>query len=122
MEIPDANPQINRKLELSKTDQAESPAGREKTEKRVNGYDAVKESAVTKADTVQLTKESLVLANTVKAENGKEIVPIQNDISQNVLVELLNKADGQRGIFGSSEGASKLIEQENRDNKSDSLL
>jgi hypothetical protein len=110
--------QINRKLDLSRVIPTESLAGREKIEKQSKKYNTVTEPAAVKTDTVQLSQESLALANSVKNKSGDKEAPKQKIVDANVLVELLKKADKKSGIFGSNEEISKTIEQESRDNKS----
>ncbi len=122
MKISDTNLQINRKPELSRVNPADKLAGRKITEQKSKNNDTVTESAAIKSDTVQLSPESLALANSVKAESGDKAVPEQKVINENSLVELLKKADKQSGIFGLREGISKAIEQKNSDNNSGSKI
>ncbi len=122
MKISDTNLQINRKLELSKVELADKLTGRKITERQSKNKDTITESAAIKSDTVQLSPESLVLANSVKAESGDKVVPEQKVINENSLVELLKRADKQSGILGLGEGISKAIDQKNNDNKSGSKI
>ena len=122
MKISDTNLQINRKLELSKVDSADKLTGRKIIERQSKNKDTVTESAAIKSDTVQLSPESLALANSVKAESGDKAVPEQKVIIESSLVELLKKADKQSGIFGLREGISKAIDQKNSDNYSNNRI
>ncbi len=122
MKISDTNQQINRKPELSRVDSADNLAARKRIEQQSKSSDTVTASVAIKTDTVQLSRESLTLANSVKAESGDKAAPIQNDNNKNVLVELLKKADKQSGIFGPSEGMFKANEQGATDNGSGSKI
>ncbi len=124
MKISDTNHQINRKPGLSKVDSVYKLAGRKITEQKSKNIDndTVTASAAIKSDTVQLSPESLALANSVKVEAGDKAVPEQKVIIENSLVELLKMADKQSGIFGLREGISKAFEQKNSDNKSGSKI
>ena len=126
MKIPDTNQQINRKLELSKVESTDNLVGRKIAEQKSKNDATVTESTAIKSDTVELSRESQALANSDKAKSGDKKAPIQKAVNESALVELLKKADKQRGIFDSSEGISKTNEQENSDNKSggkiDSLI
>ncbi len=108
---------MNRRLELSRVDQIENLAGRKKNENLPKNYDTATGSAAIMTDTVQISEESQALANSVKADNDNKVAPIQKNVNENVLIELLKKTDKQSGIFGLSEGISRTIEQENSDNK-----
>ncbi len=117
MKISDTYQQINGKSELSKVKLPERLAGRKKIEQSKN-FDTVTDHVAIKTDTVQLSRESLDLANSVKTESDNKEAPVQKTVNEDVLVELLKKADKQSGIFGLSEGISKIIEQENSDSNS----
>ena len=118
MKISDTNQQINRKLELSKAESTDNLVGKKRTEQESKNDATVTESTVIKSDTVELSRESQKLANLDKAKSGDKKAPIQKAVDENTLVELLKRADKQRGIFDSSEGMSRANEQENSDNKS----
>ena len=118
MKISDTNQQINRKLELSKAESTDNLVGKKRTEQESENDATVTESTVIKSDTVELSRESQKLANLDKAKSGDKKAPIQKAVNENTLVELLKKADKQRGIFDTSEGISKANEQENSDDKS----
>mgnify|MGYP003980934617 FL=1 len=118
MKISDTNQQINRKLELSKAESTDNLVGKKRTEQESKNDATVTESTVIKSDTVELSRESQKLANLDKAKSGDKNAPILKAVNENTLVELLKRADKQRGIFDSSEGISKTDEQENSDNKS----
>ena len=118
MKISDTNQQINRKLELSKAESTDNLVGKKRTEQESENDATVTESTVIKSDTVELSRESQKLANLDKLKSGDKKAPIQKAVDENTLVELLKRADKQRGIFDSSEGMSRANEQENSDNKS----
>ena len=118
MKISDTNQQINRKLELSKAESTDNLVGKKRTEQESENDATVTESTVIKSDTVELSRESQKLANLDKSKSGDKKAPIQKAVDENTLVELLKRADKQRGIFDSSEGMSRANEQENSDNKS----
>ena len=118
MKIPDTNQQINSKPELSKVESTDKLVGKKRTEQKTKSDATVTESTAIKSDTVELSRESQKLANLDKAKSGDKNAPILKAVNENTLVELLKRADKQRGIFGSSEGISKTDEQENSDNKS----
>ena len=118
MKISDTNQQINRKLELSKVESTDNLVGKERTEQKSKSDATVTESTAIKSDTVELSRESQKIANLDKSKSGDKKAPIQKAVDENTLVELLKRADKQRGIFDSSEGISKTNEQENSDNKS----
>ena len=118
MKISDTNQQINRKLELSKVESTDNLVGKERTEQKSKSDATVTESTAIKSDTVELSRESQKIANLDKSKSGDKKAPIQKAVDENTLVELLKRADKQRGIFDSSEGISKANEQENGDNKS----
>jgi len=118
LKISDTNQQINRKLELSKAESTDNLVGKKRTEQESENDATVTESTVIKSDTVELSRESQKLANLDKAKSGDKKAPIQKAVNENTLVELLKKADKQRGIFDTSEGISKANEQENSDDKS----
>ena len=118
MKIPDTNQQINRKPELSKVESTDKLVGKKRTEQKTKSDATVTESTAIKSDTVELSRESQKLANLDKLKSGDKKAPIQKAVDENTLVELLKRADKQRGIFDSSEGISKTNEQENSDNKS----
>ena len=118
MKISDTNQQINRKLELSKAESTDNLVGKKRTEQESKNDATVTESTVIKSDTVELSRESQKLANLDKSKSGDKKAPIQKAVDENTLVELLKRADKQRGIFDSSEGMSRANEQENSDNKS----
>lgn len=122
MKISDTNQQINRKPELSKTDSADNLAGIKRAEQKSKNHGTVTESAAIKTDTVQLSRESRALANAEKAQSGDKAVTEETIINENTLVELLKKADKQSGIFGSSEGKFRAIEQGNTDDNSGGKL
>lgn len=117
MKISDTNQQINRKSGLSKIESTDNQVDKKVTEQESKKDATVTESAAIKSDTVELSRESQALANSNKAKSGDKKAPIQKAVSENTLVELLKKADKQRGIFGSSEGIEKTNEHENSDNK-----
>ncbi|MBC8553517.1 MAG: hypothetical protein H8D23_28205 [Candidatus Brocadiales bacterium] len=114
MKISDTNQQINKKPELSRVDSADNPASIKKTEQKTKNT----VPAAVMSDTVELSRESLALANSVKAESGDKVAPVQKNVNENALVELLKMANKQRGIFDSSEGISRTKAQENTDNDS----
>ena len=118
MKISDTNQQINRKLELSKVESTDNLVGKKRTELKTKSDATVTESTAIKSDTVELSRESQKLANLDKLKSGDKKAPIQKAVDENTLVELLKRADKQRGIFDSSEGMSRANEQENSDNKS----
>ena len=118
MKIPDTNQQINSKPELSKVESTDKLVGKKRTEQKTKSDATVTESTAIKSDTVELSRESQKLANLDKLKSGDKKAPIQKAVDENTLVELLKRADKQRGIFDSSEGISKTNEQENSDNKS----
>ena len=118
MKIPDTNQQINRKPELSKVESTDNLVGKKRTEQKTKSDATVTESTAIKSDTVELSRESQKLAHSDKAKSGDKKAPIQKAVDENTLVELLKRADKQRGIFDSSEGMSRANEQENSDNKS----
>ena len=118
MKISDTNQQINRTLELSKVESTDNLVGKKRTEQKSENDATVTESTAIKSDTVELSRESQKLANLDKSKSGDKKAPIQKAVDENTLVELLKRADKQRGIFDSSEGISKTNEQENSDNKS----
>ena len=118
MKIPDTNQQINRKPELSKVESTDKLVGKKRTEQKTKSDATVTESTAIKSDTVELSRESQKLANLDKLKSGDKKAPIQKAVDENTLVELLKRADKQRGIFDSSEGMSRANEQENSDNKS----
>ena len=118
MKIPDTNQQINSKPELSKVESTDKLVGKKRTEQKTKSDATVTESTAIKSDTVELSRESQKLANLDKLKSGDKKAPIQKAVNENTLVELLKRADKQRGIFDSSEGMSRANEQENSDNKS----
>lgn len=118
MKIPDTNQQINSKPELSKVESTDKLVGKKRTEQKTKSDATVTESTAIKSDTVELSRESQKLANLDKLKSGDKKAPIQKAVDENTLVELLKRADKQRGIFDSSEGMSRANEQENSDNKS----
>ena len=118
MKIPDTNQQINSKPELSKVESTDKLVGKKRTELKTKSDATVTESTAIKSDTVELSRESQKLANLDKAKSGDKNAPILKAVNENTLVELLKRADKQRGIFDSSEGMSRANEQENSDNKS----
>ena len=118
MKIPDTNQQINRKPELSKVESTDKLVGKKRTEQKTKSDATVTESTAIKSDTVELSRESQKLANLDKLKSGDKKAPIQKAVDENTLVELLKRADKQRGIFDSSEGISRANEQEKGDNKS----
>ena len=118
MKIPDTNQQINRKPGLSKVESTDKLVGKKRTEQKTKSDATVTESTAIKSDTVELSRESQKLANSDKTKSGDKKAPIQKAVNENTLVELLKRADKQRGIFDSSEGMSRANEQENSDNKS----
>ena len=118
MKISDTNQQINRKPELSKVESTDKLVGKKRTEQKTKSDATVTESTAIKSDTVELSRESQKLANLDKLKSGDKKAPIQKAVDENTLVELLKRADKQRGIFDSSEGMSRANEQENSDNKS----
>ena len=118
MKIPDTNQQINSKPELSKVESTDKLVGKKRTELKTKSDATVTESTAIKSDTVELSRESQKLANLDKLKGGDKKAPIQKAVDENTLVELLKRADKQRGIFDSSEGMSRANEQENSDNKS----
>ena len=118
MKIPDTNQQINSKPELSKVESTDKLVGKKRTELKTKSDATVTESTAIKSDTVELSRESQKLANLDKLKSGDKKAPIQKAVDENTLVELLKRADKQRGIFDSSEGMSRANEQENSDNKS----
>jgi len=79
LKISNTNQQINKKLELSIVDPADNLAGKKKAEQKSNDNDTVKESAAIKTDTIQLSRESLALYNSVKAESRDKAVEIQKE-------------------------------------------
>ena len=122
MKIPDTNQQINSKPELSKVESTDKLVGKKRTEQKTKSDATVTESTAIKSDTVELSRESQKLANLDKAKSGDKKAPIQKAVDENTLVELLKRADKQRGIFDSSEGMSRANEQEKSDNKSDGKI
>ena len=118
MKISDTNQQINRKPGLSKVESADNLIDKKRTEQKSKNDATVTWSTAIKSDTVELSRESQKLAHSDKAKSGDKKAPIQKAVNENTLVELLKRADKQRGIFDSSEGISKTNEQENSDNKS----
>jgi len=118
LKIPDTNQQINSKPELSKVESTDKLVGKKRTEQKTKSDATVTESTAIKSDTVELSRESQKLANLDKLKSGDKKAPIQKAVDENTLVELLKRADKQRGIFDSSEGMSRANEQENSDNKS----
>ena len=118
MKISDTNQQINRTLELSKVESTDNLVGKKRTEQKSENDATVTESTAIKSDTVELSRESQKLAHSDKTKSGDKKAPIQKAVDENTLVELLKRADKQRGIFDSSEGMSRANEQENSDNKS----
>ena len=118
MKISDTNQQINRKLELSKVESTDNLVGKERTEQKSKSDATVTESTAIKSDTVELSRESQKIANLDKSKSGDKNAPILKAVNENTLVELLKRADKQRGIFDSSEGISRANEQEKGDNKS----
>ena len=118
MKISDTNQQINRKPGLSKVESADNLIDKKRTEQKSKNDATVTWSTAIKSDTVELSRESQKLANLDKSKSGDKKAPIQKAVDENTLVELLKRADKQRGIFDSSEGISKANEQENGDNKS----
>ena len=79
MKISNTNQQINTKLELSKVDAAYNLAGKKKAEQKSKDNDKVTESVAIKADTVQLSRESLALYNSVKAESRDKAAEVQKE-------------------------------------------
>ena len=122
MKIPDTNQQINSKPELSKVESTDKLVGKKRTEQKTKSDATVTESTAIKSDTVELSRESQKLANLDKLKSGDKKAPIQKAVDENTLVELLKRADKQRGIFDSSEGMSRANEQEKSDNKSDGKI
>ena len=118
MKISDTNQQINRKPGLSKVESADNLIDKKRTEQKSKNDATVTWSTAIKSDTVELSRESQKLANSDKTKSGDKKAPIQKAVNENTLVELLKKADKQRGIFDSSEGMSRANEQEKSDNKS----
>ena len=118
MKISDTNQQINRKPGLSKVESADNLIDKKRTEQKSKNDATVTWSTAIKSDTVELSRESQALANSDKTKSGDKKAPIQKAVNESALVDLLKKADKQRGIFDSSEGMSRANEQENSDNKS----
>jgi len=79
LKISNTNQQINKKLELSKVDPADNLAGKKKAEQKSKDNDKVTESAAIKADTVQLSRESIALYNSVKAESRDKAAEVQKE-------------------------------------------
>lgn len=118
MKISDTNQQINRKPELAKAESTDNLVDKKITGQQSKSDATVTRSTVIKSDTVEISPESQALANSDKTKSGDKKAPIQKAVSENSLVELLKKADKQRGIFDSSDGISKAKEEDNSDNKS----
>ena len=118
MKISDTNQQINRKPGLSKVESADNLIDKKRTEQKSKNDATVTWSTAIKSDTVELSRESQKIANLDKSKSGDKKAPIQKAVDENTLVELLKRADKQRGIFDSSEGISRANEQEKGDNKS----
>ncbi len=100
MKVSDTNQQIDVNSKLSIAESPERLAGRKKIEQSRN-YDTITELAAVKTDAVQLSHESQVLANFVKADSDNKVATIQDVGNENALVELLKKADKQSRVFGS---------------------
>lgn len=79
MKISNTNQQINKKLELSKIDTADNLAGKKKAEQKLKDNDTVTESTAIKTDTVQLSRESLALYNSVKSESRDKAAEVQKE-------------------------------------------
>jgi hypothetical protein len=122
LKISDTNQQINNKPELPKVDSTDSLAGGKKTEQKSKTSVTVTGSSAIKSDTVQLSPESLALANSDKAKSNAgektQTKGIHKIINESSLVELLKKADEQSGLFGPGKGISRAEEQEDADSKS----
>jgi hypothetical protein len=79
LKISNTNQQINKKLELSKIDTADNLAGKKKAEQKLKDNDTVTESTAIKTDTVQLSRESLALYNSVKSESRDKAAEVQKE-------------------------------------------
>jgi len=66
-------------LELLNVDTADILAGKKKAEQKAKDNDTVTESAAIKTDTVQLSRESLALYNSVKAESRDKAAGVQKE-------------------------------------------
>ena len=113
MKISNTNQQINKKLELSKVDPADNLAGKKKAEQKSNDNDTVTESAAIKTDTVQLSRESLALYNSVKAESRDKAAEVQKEeTSASRSQAKIEKADKQSnaGEKAQTEEIQKVID------------
>lgn len=118
MKISDTNQQINRKPELTKAESTDNLVDKKITGQQSKSDATVTRSTTIKSDTVEISPESQALANSDKTKSGDKKAPIQKAVSGNSLVELLKRADKQRGILGLSDGISKAKEEDNSGNKS----
>lgn len=113
MKISNTNQQINKKLELSKVDTADNLAGKKKAEQKPKDNDTVTESAAIKTDTVQLSRESLALYNSVKAESSDKADEVQKEeTSASRSQAKIEKADEQSnaGEKAQTEEIQKVID------------
>ncbi len=113
MKISNTNQQINKKLELSKIDTADNLAGKKKAEQKLKDNDTVTESTAIKTDTVQLSRESLALYNSVIAESRDRAAEVQNEeTSASRSQTKIEKADTQSdaGEKAQTEEIQKVID------------
>ena len=113
MKISNTNQQINKKLELSKVDTVDNLAGKKKAEQKSKDNGTVTESAAIKTDTVQLSRESLALYNSVIAESRDRAAEVQNEeTSASRSQTKIEKADTQSdaGEKAQTEEIQKVID------------